>query len=174
MAQEFVIKSTALEDKINQLLPSQGGAQAGVDLSASTMVVPVVDLTQSAEGSSIRQDLQTAISFDNITTFSVKNSLTTVINTTGYWKLQANVAAYSSTGTNVGLCRLFLSDGVSNKIFFDSASDVTTTNGFIYSYYIPELILKLEAGDSFQVFTDTFTRCTGSVNQIADINGNLT
>ena len=35
MGQEFIIKSQALEDKINQLLPSQGGFQAGVDLSVA-------------------------------------------------------------------------------------------------------------------------------------------
>ena len=47
MAQEFVIKSPEIEDKINQLLPSQGGFQAGVDFSASTMVVPIIDLTET-------------------------------------------------------------------------------------------------------------------------------
>ena len=58
MGQEFVIKNTILEDKVNQLLPSQGGAQAGVDLSASTMIVPVVNLTEAAEGSVLRQDFK--------------------------------------------------------------------------------------------------------------------
>ena len=62
MAQEFTIKSQQIEDKINQLLPSQGGFQPGVDFSASTMVIPIVDLTETAEGSSLRQDLQTALS----------------------------------------------------------------------------------------------------------------
>ena len=33
MAQEFTIKSQDIEDKINQLLPSQGGFQPGVDFS---------------------------------------------------------------------------------------------------------------------------------------------
>ena len=80
MAQEFTINSTAIETKINQLLPSQGGFGAGVDLSASTMVIPIVDLTESAEGSGVRQDLQTAISFNTATAFNVNNATTTVIN----------------------------------------------------------------------------------------------
>ena len=42
MAQEFTIKSQQIEDKINQLLPTQGGFQPGVDFSASTMVIPIV------------------------------------------------------------------------------------------------------------------------------------
>ena len=47
MAQEFTIKSQQIEDKINQLLPSQGGFAAGVDFSASSMVIPIVDLTET-------------------------------------------------------------------------------------------------------------------------------
>ena len=66
MAQEFTIKSEAIESKINQLLPTQGGFQPGVDFSASTMVIPIVDLTETAEGSSLRQDLQSALSLTPI------------------------------------------------------------------------------------------------------------
>jgi len=55
LGQEFIINSAALENKINQLLPSQGGKGAGFDLSASTQIVPIVDLTETAEGSEVRQ-----------------------------------------------------------------------------------------------------------------------
>ena len=75
MAEEFTIKSQQIEDKINQLLPSQGGYQPGVDFSASTTVIPIVDLTETAEGSALRQDLQTAISFDSMTDFSINNTI---------------------------------------------------------------------------------------------------
>ena len=47
MAQEFTINSESIESKINQLLPSQGGKGAGIDFSASTMVIPIVDLTEN-------------------------------------------------------------------------------------------------------------------------------
>ena len=62
MGQEFVIKSTNLEDKINELLPAQGGYEPGVDLSASTQIIPIVDLTEAASGSILRQDLQVSLS----------------------------------------------------------------------------------------------------------------
>ena len=62
MAQEFFINSEALERKVRQVFPSQGGKGAGFDLSASTQVVPIVDLTETAEGSVLRTDLQTAVS----------------------------------------------------------------------------------------------------------------
>ena len=86
MGQEFVIKSTTLEDKINQLLPSQGGQQAGVDLSASTTIIPIVDLTETAEGSSLRQDLQVALSHDTITSFFCNNNTVTIANTVSHVK----------------------------------------------------------------------------------------
>ena len=88
MGQEFVINSADIEAKINQLLPSQAGFGAGVDFSASTTVIPIVDLTETAEGSSLRADLQAALSHDSTTTFSITNATNTVItNTTGYWRV---------------------------------------------------------------------------------------
>ena len=62
MGQEYFINSQTLETKVRQLLPSQGGAGAGFDLSASTQIIPVIDVTESAEGSVLRADLQTALS----------------------------------------------------------------------------------------------------------------
>ena len=61
MGQEFFINSATLEAKVRELLPSQGGAGAGFDLSASTQIIPVINLTESAEGSNLRQDLQSAL-----------------------------------------------------------------------------------------------------------------
>ena len=87
MAQEFIIKSEDIEDKINQLLPSQGGFGAGVDFSASTMVIPIVDLTETAEGSALRQDLQSAFSINNTSKASVSGASSTFITTTGYWRI---------------------------------------------------------------------------------------
>ena len=114
MGQEFIIKSQALEDKINQLLPSQGGFQAGVDLSASTTVIPIIDLTESAEGSALRQDLQRSFSHGNTTAFAVSDvATTTIINTTGYFNIQGNVIVNAISANPV--VQFFLSDGASTK-----------------------------------------------------------
>ena len=104
MAQEFTIKSPNIKDKINQLLPSQGGAGAGVDISASTMVIPVVDLTESAEGSVLRQDLQSALSYDSVTSFFCNNSTVTIANTPGYWRVFGN-ASHGGTASVTALDR---------------------------------------------------------------------
>ena len=96
MAEEFIIKSEAIEDKINQLLPSQGGFQAGVDFSASTMVIPIVDLTETAEGSALRVDLQSSFS-KNSTFNAVANTTTTLVNTTGYFRVFGNCSIHNGS-----------------------------------------------------------------------------
>jgi hypothetical protein len=172
MAQEFTIKSQDIEDKINQLLPSQGGYQPGVDFSASTMVIPVVDLTETAEGSSLRQDLQSAMSFDSITAFSITNTSSTIVNTTGYWRV---LGVSSSSSVSSGNINTFLavSDGVTDKRIIEFVyGDTTTTT--THSPDIFDFIVKLEAGQSLlgsSSFTEAFLK--GSVRQLADINGNL-
>ena len=106
MAQEFTIKSPDIEDKINQLLPSQGGFQPGVDFSASTMVVPIVDLTETAEGSGLRQDLQTASSFSS-TNVECVGADNLVVNTTGYYKCVVSYTINTGTVAN-NFVRLFI------------------------------------------------------------------
>ena len=171
MAQEFTIKSPEIEDKINQLLPSQGGFQPGVDFSASTMVIPIVDLTETAEGSSLRQDLQTAFSHNTATVFNVSNTTSTILNTTGYYKLICTVSQATSSSTNSTFA-INITDGTTVKALIANTIFSTAQNGVL----IPlEVIFKLEAGDSLTITsgsTRTFVR--GSVRQIADVNGNLT
>ena len=84
MGQEYFINSQALEEKVRTSLPSQGGAGAGFDLTASTQIIPIIDLTETAEGSSLRQDLQVAIDFAS-TPFSVSGATTTIITSTGFF-----------------------------------------------------------------------------------------
>ena len=116
MAQEFQINSSSIESKINQLLPSQGGYGAGIDFSASTMVIPVVDLTTTAEGSSLRQDLQESLSFD-VTSNEIANATTTVISTTGFFKCFAQSGAINAGGS--GTQEIRITDGSTSKVLFD-------------------------------------------------------
>lgn len=172
MAQEFVIKSPDIEDKINQLLPSQGGFQAGVDFSASTMVVPIVDLTESAEGSQARADLQTAISFSTATAFSVANAATTVVNTTGYWRV-FGCLSYRSGNTASVLGEIIINDGATDKTIwaYQQSSTGTVTGGDNANF---DVIVFLKAGDSLIIkSSQTLLFLNGSVRQVADINGNL-
>ncbi len=172
MAQEFVIKNTLLEDKVNQLLPSQGGSQAGVDLSASTMIVPVVNLTEAAEGSVLRQDLQTALSHNTATVFNVSNTTTTVVNTTGYWRVIGTLTLIGNSGGTES-ASIILSDGVTDKIVFGASTGVIASgrDNTLIEY---DFVIFLAAGESLKMTTSDNTNfLIGSVRQLADINGNL-
>ena len=172
MAQEFTIKSEQIESKINQLLPSQGGFGAGVDFSASTMVIPIVDLTETAEGSSLRQDLQSAFSHNTGTVFNIANTTTTILNTTGYYRVLGVVNMRLSSVSTV-TAEFNLNDGTTNKeIFKFSTLDTSGSAGLTNTPF--DFIIKLDAGDSFTGTTDSdLGNLSGIARQIADINGNL-
>lgn len=170
MAQEFTINSSAIEDKINKLLPSQGGFGAGIDFSASTMVIPIVDLTESAEGSGLRQDLQKALDFA-MDFNAVTNTTTTLVTTTGFYRVfgVSNIGNLA-TGTNT----LFLDDGVTQKTLFkDSSNDASVNRPTTSTPF--DFLTFLSAGLSLKGTTNG-TACILNVGtrQVADINGNLT
>lgn len=161
MAQEFTIKSQDIEDKINQLLPSQGGFQPGVDFSASTMVIPIVDLTETAEGSSLRQDLQTSFSLTSLTFNRVTNTTATLVNTTGYYRVFGIISASSAT------VRISITDGITSKNVLQKDGTTASNNEF-------DFVVKLEAGDSLTAFSGgTAGIIQVATRQIADLQGNL-
>ena len=171
MAQEFTIKSQQIENKINQLLPSQGGFQPGVDFSASTMVVPIVDLTESAEGSILRQDLQTSLSLGSVTSHSIINTTSTIQNTPGYWRVFGGISLLANT-SNAGGVRFTLTDGISSKIIYENKTIASTTNGQFLEKY--DFIVKLEAGELLTGTADTSgSKLIGASRQLADVSGNL-
>jgi len=171
MGQEYFINSQELEDKVRDLLPSQGGAGAGFDLSASTQIIPIIDLTESAEGSNVREDLQTALSFSSITSFNVSNTTTTIINNTGYYRVfgMSNVNRAGTAGCET---RFTLSDGASDKIVYKV--EVDDESGTEFNNVPFDFIVFLEAGDLLKVFVSTAqANCIGVTRQIADITGKL-
>ena len=165
MAQEFQINSSAIESKINQLLPSQGGFGAGVDFSASTMVIPIVDLTETAEGSNVRADLQTALSFKNTTTFNVSNTTTTIISTTGYYRVFGVATMFGSSGN----LSFQITDGLSTKTISQYLA-----NGSVLENIPFDFVIFTEAGVSVALnASSTSLRAVGCTRQIADVDGNL-
>jgi len=172
VGQEYFINSQQLEDKLRELLPSQGGAGAGFDLSASTQIIPVIDVTESAEGSNVRADLQTAFSLTNTTTFNVSNATSTIINTTGYFRIFGNVRQTAGT-TTLSSGNFSLTDGTTTKDVLRFATQ--SVNSVLYPpYNTYDFVVFLDAGDSFQAFSSAsgFT-LYGSTRQIATIDGVL-
>ena len=170
MGQEFFINSQALQDKISSLLPSQGGAGAGFDLSASTQIIPIIDLTESAEGSNVRQDLQTAVSATSATVFDTVNTTTTVITTTGYFRVLGS-ATCETSGSVLQQSSIILNDGSNDKIVWAVSAPAESDGAYIVQGF--DFIIFLNAGDSFKVKATGSAQITGSTRQIADIEGNI-
>ena len=169
MGQEFFINSQELENKIRQLLPSQGGAGAGFDLSASTQIVPIIDLTESAEGSNVRADLQTALSFKSVTSFLVANTTSTIINTTGYFRVFGTACA-TFFGSQT---RFIINDGTTDKTLIDFSSGTAggSAPGTVIAY---DFNVFLSSGDILKAFSSGANfLMIGCTRQIADIDGNL-
>ena len=151
------------------MLPSQQGF--GEDLQASNVIMPIIDLTPTAEGSVVRADLQRAFSFGSITSWTCINATTTIANSPGFYRIIAGIAIESNT-TGSTTVSFALGNGFATKNIY--AIGVPTSQTDENMSHIAELDVFLAAGESVtctssssRVFVD------GSVWQIADVNGNL-
>jgi hypothetical protein len=170
VGQEFFINSETLESQVRKLLPSQGGAGAGFDLSASTQIIPIIDLTESAEGSNLRSDLQTALSFDQVSSFSVNNGTTTIISNTGYYRVFGVASLNADTATALGY--FILNDGASDKIIWQFFAETSSTAGLDSLQF--DFNVFLSAGDILKVVAGSpNSRMIGCTRQIASIDGTL-
>lgn len=169
MAQITPITSEALQEAIRRLLPSQVGF--GEDLQASNVVMPIIDLTPTAEGSTLPENLQTALAFGSQTAFKINGGTSTIINTTGFWRVIGTIAG-GTTSTIPVEANFSLTDGFSTKIVYGldvqqaSAADPALAVAF-------DFVVFLKAGDSLTGTSTANANLFGSYRQIADINGNL-
>jgi len=170
MGQEYFINAQNLENKVRELLPSQGGAGAGLDLSASTQIIPIIDLTESAEGSNVRADIQSAFSFDNVTTFSVNSATTTaIISNTGYYRVFGSTGLYAVTTTG-----FVLSDGASTKNLITFKTSNLSSGATAEQCITFDFLVKITAGDSLSATSSSGNAIIqGSTRQIASIDGTL-
>jgi hypothetical protein len=163
------VTSEALQLKLRQLLPSQQGF--GTDLSASDTIIPIIDLTEAAEGSDVPEFLQTALAFGSQTVFSARNATDVIANTAGFYRIVGSASMRSSSGANVSAV-LQMSDGLSTKNVYaltivNGSTDVSLSENF-------DLTVFLDTGDSISAISDS-ADCfiDGSSRQVADINGVL-
>lgn len=163
------VTSETLQSEIRRLLPSQQGF--GADLQATNVIVPIVDLTAAAEGSTVPENMQTAFAFGSQTSVSVINGTATLANTAGFYRVFGGVSIYYGTAAN-GSVDFDLSDGFSTKELLSFAQTAATTASSAQVIDV-DFTIFLRSGDSCTVTASQFSEFAGSVRQIADVNGNL-
>lgn len=173
MSQQFIIQSETIRDKLNSLLPSQNLGSIGVELTGSTQIIPIVDLTEVAEGSSLRQDLQTSFSLSSGTSFDFNNTTETLINNVGYFLVAGTFSARAdnATGTNF-IGTLQFTDGTTTKIlskYLMHHCPDSQVNIFPFQFNV-----FIAAGQSLTATSNnSLMQISGMTRQIADSTGNL-
>jgi hypothetical protein len=133
------------------------------------MVIPIVDLTETASGSALRQDLQTSLGFE-VTNTLLTTSYQTIVPTTGYYRVNVYGNYLDAATSNDTTIEIF--DGTTAKIvwYFSGLSGSS-------SYFIvpnAEFVVFLSAG---KLLRGRIGVSGGDIQvitrQIADINGNL-
>lgn len=169
MASEVkTITSEALEAAYRALTPSQSGFTQ--DLMASNVIIPVLDLSESAAGSSTPQYLQTALAFGSQSAFEANNSTVVIANTPGFYRIFAGVQKTSSTGATIQ-CNFTMSDGLSVKTIWgvETPGFINSTNAVLVDFTV-----FLSTGESISATTDNADAfIKGSSRQVADVNGVL-
>lgn len=169
MPQLITITSEAIQAQIRRLLPSQQGF--GIDMEASSVITPIIDITAAAEGSQLPSYLQQAYSFDSVTNITVRETTTDYTPGTGFWRINVTStlrASSAATRNNV----LGVNDGSTDKnVWVHSTQD-----GGINGEYITQVfdqVVYLNTGEFLRITADTGSNIIGSIRQIADLYGNL-
>lgn len=169
MAQIRQVVSESLQATIRRLLPSQQGFTE--DLQASNVITPIIDLTPSAEGSSLPENLQNSLSFDGLTSFNITNTTTTIVNNAGFHRIFGLMQVLVNTAaltTNV----LQLNDGSSTKTLISQTNpDFGVQDQLITTF---DFVVYLNAGESLEGVSNSADNIiVGTTRQLADISGNL-
>ena len=169
MPEITTITSEALQATIRRLLPSQRGF--GNDLEASNVIQPIIDLTATAEGSALAPDLQRALACDSQTAFAINGTSSTVVNSTGFWRIFGSSSNQASNTVNRN-CSWFLDSGASSKKIWAHVARSGAINGEVTQLDY-DFVIFLDTGDALRGNCDTSCSLTGSLRQIADRYGNI-
>jgi hypothetical protein len=161
------VTSEQLQAKIRDLLPSQEGF--GTDLMAQNVIVPIIDLTAAAQGTSTPESYAQAINFGGATTFSVVNTTTSIITTAGFYRIIGTANFTNQSASNPASIRM--SDGFSTKDVWNTA--INGAYSVQFAGYSFDFIVFNASGITTSAHSGmSGVNITGSVRQIADSNGN--
>lgn len=167
MPEITTITSESLQATVRRLLPSQRGF--GQDLEAQNVIVPIIDLTPTAEGSALPIELAQAMALGSSTAFAVHDATVAGANTPGFWRIQGtSFVQTASTGDRNS--KIAITDGLSAVTVYDHSTYPISTAGDSTASF--DLIVFLKAGESFTFTGESASIIAGSYRQVADVNGN--
>ena len=173
MTQIIPITSESLQAQVRRLLPSQAGF--GVDLSASSTITPIIDLTPTAEGSQLPESYQQAMAYESQTPFVCTDSANdvTITGGAGFWRcdfVSSNVGSAASVQVN----RLRMTNGTSFKDIWTHRTEGGGIDNEV-TVSVNKLIIFCRSQDSVvaNVTSGSDGAIAGSVRQVADVYGNL-
>lgn len=166
MAQITRITSEALQATIRRLLPSQQGF--GEDLQAQNVIVPVIDLTPTAEGSQLDTDLARALE-SACTEFDVANTTTALTSVSGFYRINMTVNV-TNAGPDGGIASIQLSSTGPTTDVVKIRTNSTGADQFNNLVY--DVIVFVATGETVSIVANAAARATGSFRQVADANGN--
>jgi len=162
------ITSESLEASYRNLTPSQSGFTE--DLMASNTIIPVIDLTSAAEGSSVAENLQTALAYGSQTSFDVTNTTTNLANNAGFWRIIGSAFSTSASASTLR-AGFAISDGLSSKDILKYRLEGAISASVVVPF---DFVVFLRSGDTLTASTATAaSSIVGSYRQIADVNGTL-
>jgi hypothetical protein len=168
MPQITTVTSEALQATIRRLLPSQQGF--GQDLEAQNVIVPIIDLTPTAEGSALPTDLARAIGFASSTKFSIVGTSTTIANTPGFYRVFGMSSVLGSNSVNRNATWKLENGATSNNVWQHAHRSGGVNGEVTVQQY--DFTVFLDTGDAIKGTTDASCVLAGSVRQVADRYGN--
>tara|TARA_Y100000004_G_scaffold48244_1_gene53155 strand:+ start:475 stop:1041 length:567 start_codon:yes stop_codon:yes gene_type:complete len=171
--QNYEIVNPTLEQQVANLLPSVAGY--GGNLRSTNTIIPIVDLTTAAEGSTLPETLNNAWDFasDHNT---VNNTTTTLISNTGFWRVLINYREENVVNNTVTpLGRVFMDDGASTKTIWQFTSTNTSSATETIGASVTDFYVFLNSGQELKA-TSVSTRVSLDITtrQVASKDGTIT
>ena len=169
--QNYEIVNPTLEQQVASLLPSVAGY--GGNLRSTNTIIPVVDLTSAAEGTTLPESLQQALTFGSQTAFEASNTTTTLASTTGFWRVVGVSYGWYGGSTGFSTNEFILDDGIGTKrVWAHNVYGNAANPGFSGINF--DLIFFLPAGHSLKAKTNNVAfLMEGSYRQVATVDGTL-
>lgn len=169
MPQLITITSEAIQAQIRRLLPSQQGF--GIDMEASSVITPIIDITPAAEGSQLPSYLQQAYSYDSTVTIAAREAVETFDVGPGFWRINVT-STLQASNTARRTNYLELNDGSTAKFVWIHSSEDGGINGE-YITQVFDQVIYLNTSEFFRIAGADGSNVAGSIRQIADVYGNL-